>query len=210
MKKLLRKRVLIPLVVVAVMAIAATAAYAWWTANATSGNNTISTGSSALTYGGSLPINAIGLVPQATLDSSPTTPVPSGYQTSFFYVHNSGTTPLDFVAWLDNGTGDTAILGTQVYVKITIAPTVASGSPWDPAGSLSAAGGPYLVYMGPIVNLYGQASGSQYLTTLNPHTPLAAGQYAYYRVVTWLDGPSSDNSSMNKSMTCSLEFKSVP
>ena len=211
MKKLLKKKYFIPLLVVAVVAISATVAYAWWTTTVSSGPNTISTGDESLLLGGSLPITAAGLVPQAQLDNDPNSSV-AGYQTSFFYVQNTGTNPVDFVGWLDNGTGDYGVLGSQVWVKITIAPTLAQGSPWDPTGSLSynPVHGPYLVYEGPIGNLYGQAYGSQYLTTLNPHTPLAAGQYAFYRVVTWLDGPSSDNSSKNKTMTATLNFAVVP
>jgi hypothetical protein len=210
MKKVLKKRYFIPLLVVAIMAIAATAAYAWWTTTVTSEPNNISTGAAALTVGGQTPINAANLIPQATLDLTADSPVPEGYKTNYFYVQNTGDTPLDFVGWLDGGTDDATLLANQVWVKITIAPTVAHGSPWDPTGSLSSVGGPYLVYRGPIGDLYGKTAGSTHLTTLNPHTPLAAGQYAFYRVVTWLDGPSCDNNSMHKKMSCTLKFESVP
>jgi len=208
MKKLLKKRYFIPLLVVVVMAIAATTAYAWWTTTVTSDPNNITTGGAALAVGGETPISAANLIPQGTLSADPNDGVPAGYKTSYFYVHNTGDTPLDFVGWLDDGTGDYALLGSQVWVKITIAP-VSPPSPWDPTGSLSSVGGPYLVYRGPIGQLYGKSAGSVYLTTLNPHTPLAAGQYAFYRVVTWLDGPTSNNDSMHKSMSCTLKFESV-
>jgi predicted ribosomally synthesized peptide with SipW-like signal peptide len=208
-KRLRNRRIWIPLVVIAVMAIAATAAYAWWTASATTDPNTISTGESSLEYGGSLPVNATNLVPQPTLDSTDVNDVPgAGYKTSFFWVHNNGDTAMHFEGWLDSVTGNSAILGSQVFVKITIAPTTAQGSPWDPTGSLSAAGGPYLVYQGPINALFGYASGSTLLTTVG-HAPLDPGQYARYRVVTWLDGPTSTPESMNKSMSCVLKFQSV-
>lgn len=206
MKKLLRKKVLITLVAVGVMAIAATAAYAWWTATASSGPNDISTAGAALTYGGELPVSAIGLVPRATLDDDPNSAVPVGYKVSYFFVTNNGETPLHFVGWLDNMSGDDTVLGAVVHVKITIAPT---GSPWDITGSLSASGGPYLVYNGRIDALYGKTAGSLLLTTIG-HSPLAAGQSAYYKVVTWLDGPTCNDDSQNKSMKCTLKFEGVP
>ena len=204
MKKLLTKRVLIPLAVVISMAICASAAYAWWTANVTSGANHISTAKAVLTYGGDLPISADGLVPQA----APTGDVAAGgaYKVSFFYVDNSGTTPLNFVGWLDNGIGDVDILGAQVYVKITVAPT---DSPWAVAGTLSDPG-PWLVYQGPINALYGQAAGATHLNTTDHATPLHVGQRAIYKVVTWLDGANSNNDSQNKSMTCTLKFEGTP
>ena len=40
--------------------------------------------------------------------------------------------------------------------------------------------------------------------------PLAAGQSAYYKVVTWLDGPSCNDDSKHKSMKCTLKFEGVP
>jgi len=209
MKKLLKKKVLIPLAVAAVMAFAATAAYAWWTSTVSSGSNDITTGPGAgLTYGGDLPVSATDLLPQETLNNDPRLAVPPGYKVSYFYVQNTGNTPLHFVGWLDDGTGDVATLGAVVHVKITIAPTQAEGSPWDPTGSLSATGGPWPVYNGRIDQLYGKDLGSEKLTTVG-HEPLAAGQYAFYKVVTWLDGPTCNDDSKAKSMTCSLKFEGL-
>jgi len=205
MKKLRAKRYFIPLLVVAVMAITATAAYAWWTITATSGPNNISTAQPALTYGGELPVSATGLVPQAPLDNAPNSAVPAGYKVSYFFVTNNGDTPLHFVGWLDNMTGDDTVLGAVIHIKITIAPT---DSPWIITGSLSEPG-PYLVYNGRIDALYGKTAGSLLLTTIG-HLPLAAGQSAYYKVVTWLNGPTCNNDSQHKSMTCALQFEGVP
>ena len=136
MKKLLKKKYFIPLLVVAVMAISATVAYAWWTTTVNSGPNTISTGDESLLLGGSLPMTAAGLVPQNQLDNDPNSSV-AGYQTGFFYVQNTGTNPVDFVGWLGDGTGDYGVSDRRSGVKITIAPTLAQGSPWDRTGSLS-------------------------------------------------------------------------
>lgn len=210
--KLKRKTMFIIIAVVVVMAIGSAVAYAWWTASATVENNQISTADAGLTYGGSgAPIIATNLIPQATLAADPADDPAAnltGYRVSYFWVRNTGDAPLHFYGWLDGGTGDYGALGSVVWVKITIAPTVANGSPWDPTGSLSAVGGPYLVYRGPINALYGKAGGMDKLTTIG-HQPLAAGQFAFYKVVTWLDGPTCTNDSQNKSMTASLQFEGV-
>jgi hypothetical protein len=206
MKKILRKKYFVPLLVVAVMAIAATAAYAWWTTNAQSDPNTVATGTSGLELGGQLPINVSKLIPaQPLLDNDDQT-VPAGaYKVSYFWVHNTGDEPLPFIGWLDNGTGDYALLGSQVYVKILIAPT---DSPYNVAGSLSSeAGHAWKVYYGPIDALYGKTAGGSHLTT-DGHADLQPGQYAVYKVITWLNGPTCDNSSKDKTMGFTVNFES--
>lgn len=202
MKKLLKKKYFIALLVVAVMAIAATGAYAAWTITATSDVQTVETGSGTLAiYGG--PINVSGLVPHHAPATELTGSVPNAYDVTYFMVQNTGDIELQLDGALVSGGGDYALLGPQVYVKVTIAP---AGSPWNVAGTLSADPGPWPVYQGPIDALYGP---NAFLTT-SGHEALAAGQAAIWKVVTWLDYDACDNTSMGKSMTCSLQFTGTP
>lgn len=206
MKKLLKKKYFVPLLVVLVMAIAATSAYAWWTTTAQSDPNTVTAGNSALELGGQLPIDVSKLIPAAPIADGHDQTVPAGpYRVSYFWVHNNGDQPLPFVGWLDNGTGYYDLLGSQVFAKILIAPT---DSPYDVAGSLSSeAGHPWQVYNGPINALYGKAAGSLHLTTAN-HADLQPGQYAVYKVITWLNGPTCNNDSKGKTMGFTINFES--
>jgi hypothetical protein len=204
-----KKTLIIIVAIIAVAAIFSAGAYAWWTLqNATIPGNEITTGQMGLTAGGSVPISAADLIPQARPPAGPDGSS-AGYTTNYFYVTNTGDTPLMFYGFLGNVT-DPGI-GNVVWAKITVAPT---DSPWgDPTGTLSAAGGPYISYEGPINALYGEVGGKQFLSSRywaggmwNP-TPLAAGQQAWYKVVLWLDGQTCDDFSQDKTITCDLTFK---
>jgi predicted ribosomally synthesized peptide with SipW-like signal peptide len=210
--KVKKKTLLIIIVVIAIAAISAAGAYAWWTSTDTTvSGNQITTGQMGLTAGGDVPLSAAKLVPQARPPAGPDGDS-TGFKTSYFYVTNTGDTPLMFygyipASWYDEG------IGNVVWAKITIAPT---DSPWGaPTGTLSALGGPYIVYEGPINALVGEAAGKAelssryYANSAWHHTPLAKGQQAWYKVVLWLDGATCDNGSQGKTLQCDLTFKGM-
>ena len=206
MKKLFKKRIIIPVLVVVVMAVAASVAYAWWTTDTSIDGNEVTTGSMGMSSGSS-PIVAKDLIPQL----APGTDL-SKYHVSYFWFKNtSPSTPMMAYGYLDNVVDPTGIQG-KVMVQITIAPT---DSPWgDPTGTLSAAGGPYPVYTGSVDGIMGTTNGKATLATRFwtgtawQHTLLAPGQEAWYKVVVWLDS-SADNSYQNGSFKADLKFNGM-
>jgi hypothetical protein len=157
-----------------------------------------------------------------------------GASVSYFYVENSGKGPLMFYGSLSDGSityvdpsgpNNTAYLSdliNNVQVRISLVSTAANNPvgwvlPDSWAASFNTAGGPYTVYNGTLATLWngGTTAGLEYLSSRghsgNPapngwiDTPIAVGQYAVYRVVTWLDG-AAGNDTQNNAVSFTLHF----
>jgi len=196
------KKKLFVLVAILVVAIGVGVAYAWWTADGGISGNTVTTGGMSLATSDTA-INATGLVPQ----NAPGDEAAAGYYAKFIWVQNTGSVDEMFYAWLDNASGDGVLLDA-VKCAIWLAPTDAPGD-WALTGSLGQPG-PWPVYTGTLRGLYGEDVGKWQLKTVSPGhtaTPLHPGQYAIYKIVVWLDGPSAGPDTMNKSLSVDLKFK---
>jgi hypothetical protein len=219
MKRLLKKRVLIPLVVVAVLAIGATVAYAWLTADVSVADNNVSTltvGNFELSGG---PINATDLIPANDPDPGETIatpPVDSNVvypSSTYFALHNATGYSMLYYAYLSAGTGDLdpATVGVRIFLN---PPTSAPGYPggWG-AGTFN--GGPpgFVVFQGHLSDLWGGIPSGMYwlCSSSGPNftgvlTPINNDEWAIYRVCIWLDGNVAGNDAMGKSLSCTLNF----
>jgi len=202
-----RKHLFISIVVLVAVCIFASVAYAWLTSTASVAGNTISTGSEFGMTASSNPITVSGLVPQNDPPAAPNADT-TGYKTSFVWFQNNATIPAMAFAYLDNLT-DPGNIRDLVNVKITVAPT---DSGWgDESATLSGPGGPYVVYSGPISGIWGQDNGKANMSTRYwngsswVHTPIAAGQQGWYKIVVWLDSTAT-NAAMGQTLTCDLNF----
>ncbi len=208
------KKLIIAIIAVVVLAAAvalAGVAFGWWTANASTPGNSVSTANAGLATSG-LPITAAGLVPQV---SPAEDAVDSEYgSVSYFYVENTGSTPLMFYGWLSGGT-DTNNIAPYVDVRVwllgaTTAPSFWTGMPSGWSDTFQVAG-PWLAYEGPLSGLWsGVPAGLNYLSSRGwsgswTDTPIAAGQYGVYRVAVWLDSSAPD-STQNSTVGFTVNF----
>ncbi len=205
MKRLLRKRVLILLLSVAVLAIAvfaAGAAFGWWTSFATNGtSNAVSTGTAGLVMSGNT-LNLSGLVPQ--VDPGANAPDSAYGAADYVYVGNTGSIPLMFYGYLADPS-DAGGIVPYVHVRIWLDPT---SNPYGWTDTFNT-GGPWLVYQGPLSTIWNSsAQGKIYLGSVAPPntpTPINPGQYGVYRIAVWLDG-SAPNSTQGQTATFSVNF----
>jgi len=220
MKKLLKKRALLPIAVVAVLAIGATVALAWWSSIASTDNNSVSTGSVSMATGG-LPITANNLVPIATPGANA---ADAGYgSVSYFWVHNTSSIPLMFYGYLSNGSPDVKNLAQYVDVRIwllgssTTTPVTGwTGLPTDWVDTFQpAAGGPFLSFDGTLKQLWlGEPAGINFLSSRAWYgsawhdTPIGHDEYGVYRVAVWLDSSAPD-STQNAALTFTMNFKGM-
>jgi hypothetical protein len=193
-----KKAILVTVAVVAVAAIFAAVAYAYWFSTDSLADNVISTGGVKIEASDSA-MSFTDLMPTAD---------PANGKTSFMHVYNPGPKPIMFYAYatLDSGTGE---LANYAKVKITLAPGDYPTGDATKAASLGWNGGAgWPVYEGPLANIVGAAAGKQYLKTETPSgspTPLLAGQYALYKVQIWLD-KDTPNDFQNRELRCSMIF----
>ena len=220
MKRLLKKRFLVPLGVFAAVAVgvfATGAAFGWWYTDAApiSGNN-VASGTATLISGGG-PISATDLVPQVTpADDAPDAAYGG---VSYFYVQNTGSVPLMFYAYIDGGGGaPSADFLSKVMVRIwllgkTTAPSYWTvPSLWSPDTFNSA--GPWLSYSGPLDQLWngGSSYGMHYLASVTPNndaTPIYKGEVGIYRVAVWLDSTAAAPDTQGQTASFSLEFHAI-
>jgi hypothetical protein len=206
------KKLLIVFIVVVAMAVAATVAYAWWSATITSDTNTVSTGSVAMEMGG-LPVTASGLVPQPDPDLDAADDEYA--DVTYFWVKNTSTIPLMFYGWLSDGS-DNKDLRSYVNARIWLLgdatpPTEWTGYPgWD---STFQTGGPYVSFDGTVADLWsGQPAGINYLSSRAWYggtwhrTPIGPGEQGVYRVAIWLDS-TAPNSTQGATGSDALSFK---
>jgi hypothetical protein len=203
--------------VAAACVILAGVAFGWWTANASTPGNSVSTADAGLVTSG-LPITVSGLVPMvdpAPADPGTTVPDSSYPSVSYFYVHNTGSTPLMFYGWLSGG-NDTKAIAPYVHMRIwllgaTSAPSAWSGLPSGWADTFQAQG-PWLAYDGTLAGLWtGASAGLNYLSSRGwtgtswVDTPILPGQYGVYRVATWL-GDNAPDSTQNATVSFTINF----
>jgi hypothetical protein len=212
MKKLRTKRYFIPILVVAVMAITATVAYAWWTANAAQGSNTMSTGTAHLAIGGG-PISLSGLEPQFA--PAATAPDADYGAVSYIYVQNTGTTPLMFYIFLADPIGDAGLL-SKVHVRIWLQGSDAPPGFWSApswTSTFGPSGGPFSSFDGVLSTIWNSSvAGKQYLATLDPSnnpTPIQANEIGVYRIAVWLDS-SAGNETQGQNWGFSINAAGKP
>ena len=212
MKKLLRKRVLIPLFSAALLALAVFsvgAAFGWWTTSAAPiTGNSVSTGTATLVAGGG-PVSIANLVPQVAPADDPTGSLgDSAYPSvSYIYVQNQGSVPLMFYGYLANPGGDAALLN-HVHIRIWLNP-VNNTTGWTDTFNNT---GNYLVFDGVINTLWNSsAAGKYYLGSTSGangagvQTPILPGQTGVYKIACWLDS-SAGNDTQAKSLSFSINF----
>lgn len=220
-KKLLRKRVLIPLLLAVMLAIAVFAvgaAFGWWYTDAApiSGNN-VGSGTATLISGGG-PISATNLVPQLAPAATANDSAYGGV--SYVYVQNTGSVPLMFYAYIDGGGGTpSADFLSKVDVSIsllgaTTAPAYWTGLPpaWS-ADTFGGSTGPYPVWSGTLADLWngGQAFGAANLGSVSgvTPTPIGTGEVGIYRIAVWLDSTAAAPDTQGQSASFSLEFHAI-
>ena len=219
MKRLLKKRVLIPLAVVVVVAIGASVAYAWLSADASVANNSVTAAAvgNFVLQGG--PINATGLIPAKDPDPNEVTGHPTvdpnvTYPSSTFFALNNNTGfSMLFYGWLSDGGGST-LDPADVGVRIFLDPPVGvQGNPFGPGTFNATSTNGYVVFQGHLSDLWGgQSYGQYYLSSSSgPNftgvlTPINQGEWATYRVCLWLDGNVAGNDAAGKTLTCTLNF----
>ena len=212
MKKLLRKKVLIPLLVAVLLALAifsVGAAFGWWTTSAAPiTGNSVSTGTATLVAGGG-PVSIANLVPQVAPADDPTWSLAdSTYPSvSYIYVQNQGSVPLMFYGYLANPGGDGVLL-SYVHIRIWLNPAT-NNSGWTDNFNNT---GHYLVFDGPLSTLWNSAAaGKQYLGSTSGQngtgvqTPILPGQTGVYKIACWLDS-SAGNDTQAKSLSFSINF----
>jgi hypothetical protein len=198
--------------VLVVMAIAASVAYAWWTADANVGGNTVSTAGTGLEMGG-LPITAAGLVPIKDPDIDANDAAYASV--SYFFVHNTGSIPLMFYGFLSDG-NDPNNINPYVRVRIWLQSAVPAPANWTgyPAGWADTfqTGGPYVAYDGTLGGLWtGAPAGINYLSSRGwtgsawIDTPIGVNEYGVYRVAVWLDSGAPD-STQNSTVGFKINF----
>jgi hypothetical protein len=218
MKRLLKKRYLIPTIAIVVLAVAGGTAYAWWTATASTTGNGVGTGSIALDTSG-LPIVVSGLAP---MTSPALNAADSAYPSvSYFYVHNGGSIKAMFYGWLSGGNDPNNIRGVVDMRIWLLGSASASANGWTgmPSGwqnTFNMTGGPYLVYDGTLDGLWsGAPAGRNFLSSRGGgsptwiDTPINPGEYGVYRVAVWLDSSASDPSTQNASVGFTINFTSL-
>jgi hypothetical protein len=215
------KKLFIAIIAVVVLAAAialAGVAFGWWTANASTAGNSVSTANTGLVTSG-LPITVSGLVPQVNPAADPAGNTLNDAQypsVSYFYVENSGTTPLMFYGWLSGGT-DAKALAPYVDMRIWLlgdnaAPGNWTGMPGGWADTFQVSGGPFPVFDGTLGDLWaGQSAGINFLSSRHwtgsawQDTAIQPGQYAVYRVAIWLDSSAPD-STQNATASFTINF----
>lgn len=182
-------------VVVLVMALAATAAYAWWSTTVQTGPSSVTTGQVSLEVVG-LPLAATDLVPQ--LDPALNAPDADYAHVQYFYVGNTSSIPLMFYGWLSDGS-DAKNIRSHVRARIWLLGATSPPLYWTgyPAGWVDTfqVPGPHLSFDGTVADLWsGQPAGINYLSSrwwdgsAWHRTPIAPGEYGVYRVAIWLSG----------------------
>lgn len=211
------KKLLIVLAVVIVMAVAAAVAYAWWSNTASLSGNTIETGTLTMEigsrYGG--PISVSGLKPSYPPDFDSVSVIDpalngqdaaaeEGFPQAFFWIRNANDFPVMFYAWL-GVTAETAGIRDKIMCRIWLNPvdwTPVDGANWWKPGET------YMVYQGPLSNIDDAQGGRDNLRTWTPIAiepdPIPAGKVGVYKVVFWLDGPTSGPETMDVDVTVDL------
>ena len=209
MKKLLKKRYFVPLLVVAVMAIAATAAYAWWTTSTSIADNEVTTGR----CGPELRIHA----------DQRRQPDPAGRSERRSHRLSPGWLQDQLLLGPEHRARD-PVDGLRLTSATSYDPTESRARSWSRSPSLrptrrGTRNRLALLGAGARTSCTAARSASssarrrrpsRYLTRSTRTHPLAAGQYAFYRVVSWLDGPADNNDSHATRRCCTLKFESVP
>ena len=210
----------IGIVVALAVAIFATgAAFGWWYTDAAPiAGNQVGSGTATLVSGGG-PVSATNLVPQV----APTDPAnDSAYGgVSYFYVKNTGSVPLMFYAYIDNGGGTpSADFLSKVDVAIWLLGATSTPSNWTGLPGLGWSAdtfnspGPWPVWSGTLADLWngGQAFGATHLGSVTPSnvaTPINAGEVGIYRVAVWLDSSAAALDTQGQSASFSLEFHAI-
>jgi predicted ribosomally synthesized peptide with SipW-like signal peptide len=210
------KKLIIAIAVIAVMAIGAAVAYAWWSDTVSAPGNSVSTGNVSLeTFG--LPIVADGLVPQ--LDPAMDANDSKYAAVQYFWVKNGSSIPLMFYGWLSGGNDPSNInpyVNARIWLLGSSTPTPVSW--WtglDPSWVDTfqpAAGGPFLSYGGPLSGLWaGEPDGINHLSSRYwtgsswVRTPIGSGEYGVYRIAVWLDSSAPD-STQNSTVGFTINF----
>jgi len=198
MKKLPKKKYFVPLLVVAIMLIAAAGAYAVWANQDSLDGNTISTGGVDITASDTA-MHFDGLMPGAQAPAQ------------FMWVRNDSTVPIMMYAYVRVTEGDAA-LTNYVKADITLAPP---DFPTDAATLASSLGRDQVnapngwpVYNDVLAGILGVDNGKAHLRTLTPSgvpTPMDPNQYALYKVVLTLD-PNTPDTFQNKTVKCDVVF----
>lgn len=210
------KKLLIVALVVVVMAVAASVAYAWWTTTASLEDNTIQTGTLGVEIGNRAggAINVTGLKPMAAPALEAPGQIPAlnnqdpdaeqAYPQAFFWVHNTSDIEAMFYAWL-NVTAETRDIRDKIMCRIWLGP-----EDWTPVDDANwwKPGETYMVYQGPLSGIDSPADGKANLSSRKPNgdlDPIPAGKWGVYKVVFWLDGPTSGPETMGVTLTLDLD-----
>lgn len=211
--------ILVGLAAVTALAIFAVgAAFGWWYTDAAPiSGNTVASGTATLTSGGG-PMSATNLVPQVTPADNDHDSAYGGV--SYYWVKNTGSVPLMFYAYIDNGGGaPSADFLAKVNVRIwllgaTSTPSWWSGLPggWSP-DTFNAAG-PWAVWSGTLADLWngGAAFGAKNMASVTPGgaaTPINQGEVGIYRVAVWLDSTAAAPDTQGQTASFSLEFHAI-
>jgi predicted ribosomally synthesized peptide with SipW-like signal peptide len=210
------KKLIVVLAVVVVMAVGASVAYAWWSNTQSLPNNSIKTGSLAVEVGSrdGGPINVSGLRPSnppAFAYVHPTIPTlnqqdavaETGFPQAFFWVHNTSDIEAMFYAYL-SVTAESAGIRDKIMCRVWLNPV-----DWTPVDSANwwKPGQNFMVYQGPLSGIDSAQGGRDNLRTWTPDIkpdPIPAGKWGVYKIVFWLDGPSSGPETMGVTLKVDL------
>ena len=180
----MKKKIIVFAVVAVVAAVIAGIAFAWWTAaDPAVGGNTVGTSEMGFAKDG-LPLHISGLAPindPSGTAGLTTTTAPSGdmasdanlatdgASVSYFYVENTGTTPVMYYASLSDGSityvdpngpaldvnsEDNLLAHLQLRISLCGTANPVGWVPTDSWADTFNSGGPYVVYAGPLATLW--------------------------------------------------------
>lgn len=203
------KKFLFALALLIALAIAGGIAYAWWTTSTDPISGSVGTGELKLASGYG-PITVSGLVPQVDPPADLTGSLSDSTYPSvnYFWVQNQGTVPMMFYGWLDNGSGDWAVLISKLHVRVWLNPAT-NNSGWTNTFNNT---GNYQVFNGTLDQLWGgQVDGKYYLGSTSGYngtgvkTPIGPGEQGVYKIAVWLD-KSAGNDTQGKTLGFTLKF----
>jgi hypothetical protein len=214
------KKLIVIVAVVAVMGIAATAAYAWFVASASVNDNHVATATAGNfnLYGG--PVSATGLIPAKDPSPGEVTGTPTKYPdtvypaSTYFALDNAASYSMLFFGYLSTPTGnlDPSLVGIRIYLN---PPASAPGYPggWGLGTFNTTSPTGWVVFQGHLSDIVGESNGRWYLSSSSgPNftdvlTPINPGERAIYRLGLWLDGNVANNTNASsRYLDCDFTF----